>query len=242
MRERLTTTVAEIVTADARCADVLDRFGIDFCCGGRHTLADACRAAGADTNEVTRALDALPEAAPDDQDVTHASIPDLADHIVSTHHAYVRKSMPVISRHLIKIVEAHGERHPELHRIAACFGQMCDELGQHMMKEERVLFPYLHELAAPRSGTGPRSPFGTVQNPIRMMEREHTDAGSSLRLLRELTHGYETPSDGCTTYEVTMRELQAFERDLHRHIHLENNVLFPAAIRLERERLGSTEA
>jgi regulator of cell morphogenesis and NO signaling len=242
MRERFMTTVAEIVTADVRCAEVLERFGVDFCCGGRHTLADACRAAGADTDEVVRALDALPEAPPDGRDVTHASIPELVDHIVSTHHAYVRTSIPTITAHLAKLVEVHGQRHPELHRIATCFGQMGDELSQHMMKEERVLFPYLNELAAPRRGDRPRSPFGTVENPIRMMEREHNEAGSSLRLLRELTRGYETPSDGCTTYALTMRELQTFERDLHQHIHLENNVLFPAAVRLERERLGSPEA
>jgi regulator of cell morphogenesis and NO signaling len=235
MRDRFTTsTVAEIVTADVRCADVLERFGIDFCCGGRHPLADACRAVGADASEVVRALEALPAVEPDASAPACASIPELVDHIVSTHHAYLRESMPAISRHLAKITDVHGKRHPELHRVAACFGQMCTELGQHMMKEERVLFPYLNELAAARHGG--RSPFGTVQNPIRMMEREHSDAGSSLRVLRELTRGYEMPPDGCTTYALTMRELQSFERDLHRHIHLENNILFPAAVRLERER------
>jgi regulator of cell morphogenesis and NO signaling len=144
--------------------------------------------------------------------------------------------MPAIAHHLATITGVHGERHPELQRVAGCFGQMCDELGQHMMKEERVLFPYLNEMAAARHAGVARSPFGTVANPIRMMEREHSDAGSSLRVLRELTHGYAMPPDGCTTYAVTMRELQEFERDLHRHIHLENDILFPAAIRLERGR------
>jgi len=235
-----TSTVAEIVSADFCTAAVFERFGIDFCCNGPTLFADACRAAGADATAVVHALDALPSESTSD-DVARRSIPELVDHIVTTHHAYVRSSMPTIAHHLATLVEVHGSRHPELLRVSACFQQVSDELTQHLVKEERVLFPYVCELAAAGDRPVWRSPFGTVENPIRMMEREHTEVGAELHLMRELTHGYATPADGCTTYALTMTELQAFERDLHRHIHLENNVLFPAAVRLERQLTGAAE-
>lgn len=238
-----TTTVADIVAADFRTAAVFEQFGIDFCCNGRNLLADACRTTGADIDAVVHAIDLLPEQTADAaaDDVARRSIPELVDHIESTHHAYVRSAMPAIAKHLAALIEAHGSRHPELRRVAACFQELSDELSQHLVKEERVLFPYVRELAAAGHASGWHSPFGTVENPIRMMEREHSEAGSELRLMRELTGGYVPPPDGCTTYALTMTELQAFERDLHRHIHLENNVLFPAAVRLERELTGTAE-
>ena len=229
------STIGEIVATDFRAAGVFEQFGIDFCCGGRRSLAEACDHAAADVTAVTRALTDLPPAvAEDDADVTRWSIERLIDHILATHHAYVRSALPVIARHLSKLVEVHGARHPELARIAALFDEMARDLLQHMMKEERVLFPYLHELAASRDAALAASPFGTVENPIRMMEREHREAGDGMRLVRELTSGYVAPPDGCTTYRVAFAELAAFERDLHRHVHLENNVLFPKSIELER--------
>jgi len=229
------STIGEIVATDFRAAGVFEQFGIDFCCGGRRSLAEACEHAAADVTAVTRALtDLPPAAAEDDADVMRWSIDRLIDHILATHHAYVRSALPVIARHLSKLVEVHGARHPELARIAALFDEMARDLLQHMMKEERVLFPYLHELSASRDAALAASPFGTVENPIRMMEREHREAGDGMRLVRELTSGYVAPPDGCTTYRVAFAELAAFERDLHRHVHLENNVLFPKSIELER--------
>ena len=236
-----TSTVAEIVATDFGTAEVFERFGIDFCCNGRTLLADACRAVGADVDEVVRALEARPGRRGSSDEPAPQSIPELIDHIVAIHHAYVRSSMPTIAQHLSTLVSVHGGRHPELQRVAACFQQLSDELAQHLVKEERVLFPYVRELAAAGGRSAWPSPFGTVENPIRMMEREHTEAGAELRLIRELTNGYATPADGCTTYALTMTELQAFERDLHRHIHLENNVLFPAAVRLEQQMTGAAE-
>ncbi len=156
----------------------------------------------------------------------------LIDHILTVHHAYVRSALPAIARHLAKLVDVHGGRHPELPRVAAAFDEMGGDLRQHMMKEERVLFPYIRELAS-ASGASRPSPFGTVANPIRMMEREHREAGDEMRLMRELTGGFTVPADGCATYRVCFDELAAFERDLHRHVHLENNVLFPKAAALE---------
>ena len=233
------STVGEIVAADFRAAAVFEKFAIDFCCSGRRTLADACRAAAADPDAVARALDALPPASETTDDVAHWPIPRLIDFIVSTHHAYLRQAMPDIARHLATLTEVYGSRHPELSRVVAYFDQIVGDLGPHMLKEEQVLFPYVRDLAEAGEGCGRmQSPFGTVANPIRMMEREHQEVGDALRIIRELTKGYTAPLDGCTTYAMTMAELQRFERDLHRHVHLENNVLFPAALKIEQRLCG----
>lgn len=235
MSARLTTTtVGEIVAADFRTAAVFERFGIDFCCGGRRSLADASRTAAADPDAVVQALDALPPAVETDDDAARWPLPRLIDFILSTHHPYVRSSMPTIARYLTKLEEVHGSRHPELSRVAAHFDQLHADLEQHMLKEEQVLFPYVRDLAeGSDSGGLPPCPFGTVENPIRMMEHEHREAADALRIIRDLTGGYTAPSDGCATYAVCMAELQGFERDLHRHVHLENNVVFPAAVEIE---------
>jgi regulator of cell morphogenesis and NO signaling len=235
MTERLgSATVGEIVATDFRAASVFERFGIDFCCGGRRPLVEACHTAAADPAEVVRALEALPPVIDEDGDVTRWPLDRLIDHIVSTHHAYVRSALPTIARHLVKLERVHGTRHPELSRVSAHFDMVSHDLEQHMLKEEQVLFPYVRDLAM-TVGDEKRfqSPFGTVENPIRMMEREHREAADEMRIIRELTNGYRAPEDGCTTYAVCMAELARFERDLHRHVHLENNVLFPKAIELE---------
>jgi len=243
MHEHVATrTVGELVADDFRAAAVFEQFGIDFCCSGRRTLDEACRAAAADPVSVVRALRALPPPIDTDDDAARWPIPRLIDVIVSTHHAYVRSATPEIARHLAKLVEVHGWRHPELPRVAAYFQQIAADLAQHMVKEEQVLFPYLRDLAHAGDSCGRmQSPFGTVANPIRMMERDHHEVGDALRLIRELTRGYAAPDDGCTTYAITMAELHQFERDLHRHVHLENNVLFPAALRIEGRLCGSLE-
>ena len=237
MQERFEhATVGEIVATDFRTAGVFEQFGIDFCCGGRRSLDDACREAAADPAIVIRALDALPPTRADD-DVTRWSLDRLIDHIVRVHHSYVRSALPAIGRHLTKLQGVHGARHPELARIATAFERLSIDLEQHMAKEEQVLFPYVRDLAATsaHASRAALSPFGTVENPIRMMEREHREAADEMRLIRELTNGYTPPADGCATYTVCMTELSQFERDLHRHVHLENNVVFPMAVELEHE-------
>jgi regulator of cell morphogenesis and NO signaling len=226
--------VGDIVAHDFRTAAIFDRFGIDFCCGGGRSLRDACTSVDADPEDVLRAIEALPAAADDSEDATSTPVDQLIDHIVETHHAYVRSALPTIERYLTKLADVHGKRHPELAQVKSCFQAVADELRQHMMKEEQVLFPYVKDLASRGDTCGHMiSPFGTVANPIAMMEREHREAAHDLRLIRELTNGYTPPEDGCTTYAVCMSELARFEQDLHRHVHLENNVLFPAALRLE---------
>jgi regulator of cell morphogenesis and NO signaling len=227
------TTIGDLVAADFRAAAVFQGFGIDFCCGGRRSFEEACEDAAVDPGEVRREIDALP-AAGREGDVTGWPLDRLIDHILEVHHDYVRAALPTIAKYLTKLNEVHGSRHPELATVASHFARMRTELGQHMMKEEQVLFPYIRELLS--TGVADRrnaSPFGTIENPIRMMQREHREAADELDAIKALTSGYVPPSDGCVTYAVCMAELQRFERDLHRHVHLENNVLFPRAVELE---------
>jgi len=238
-----TSTIGELVAADFRRAAIFERYGIDFCCAGRRLLTEACRAAGVDETEVVGAIEMLPAPEPDEDDAAGWSLPQLIDHIVSVHHRYIRSALPEISQHLSRLIDAHGARHPELQRINAYFSLLSTDLQQHLRKEEYVLFPYVRDLVTLQdSGVINKSPFGSVENPIRMMEREHSEAGDAMRIIRELTNNYSTPDDGCTTYGAAMAELRHFERDLHRHVHLENNVLFPAAVRLEQHLTGSMEA
>lgn len=229
------TVVGDIVASDVRAAAVFQRFGIDFCCGGRRSLAEACRGSAADPDAVQAALEGLrPEDAPADN-MARLPVERLAGAIVEIHHAYIRTSTPVIAAYLEKLVKVHGERHPELNRVEQAFKQVGRDLEPHLMKEEHVLFPYIAELTEARGDEGRVSPFGSVGNPIRMMEREHEDVGNEMRLIRALTNDFTPPKDGCATYQVCFAELLRFEQDLHRHIHLENNVLFPKVLALEKQ-------
>ena len=228
-------TLGDIVALDYRAAGIFEHFGIDFCCGGRRFLAEACAVAAADPEAVGQALDGLPAYLALDEDVRDWPLGRLVDHIVSTHHQYVRAALPAAARDLATSIAAQGERHPELRRVAALVDELTRELFQHMTKEEQVLFPYVRGLDADGDADVARPcPFGTVDNPIRMMEREHVEAGQVMRTVRDLTSGYRPPSDASPVYAAALRTLEAFERDLHLHIHLENNILFPRA--KERER------
>lgn len=234
----LPRTIGQIVADDYRAAAVLDRYGLDFCFGGKRTLDEACRERGIEPSRVEADLESLGVAAADERVWYSDWAPDaLIDYIVSRHHAYVRGALPVILAHTTKIATVHGERRPELVHVAQRFAELSRELSLHMAKEEEILFPYVKSLVDAERRAEPiaPSPFGTVHNPVRMMEHDHERAGQHLQLIRQLTNGYELPDVVCTTYRVTFEELQEFERDLHQHVHLENNVLFPAAVRLEEE-------
>ena len=232
------TTIGAIVSGDYRAAAVFQRYGIDFCCGGGRTIEDACRAKSLDPGAVL--ADVARECA-----TTDAAAPQFAtweptalmDHIVSTHHAYVRQALTTISAHTRKLADVHGANHPELVEVDRLFAAVAVEMTSHMMKEEHILFPFIVQLqeAAGQGGPAPFIPFGTVANPIHMMEEEHESAGNAMARIRELTGGYQVPADGCTTYRVGLRELDQFEQDLHAHVHLENNILFPKAMKLETE-------
>jgi regulator of cell morphogenesis and NO signaling len=230
------STLGDIVAADYRAAAVLDAFGLDFCCGGKRTLGEACAVRRIDPGTVGNALDRL-RADGAERNGPDASWPadELTRYIERRHHAYVREQAPLITVRLAKLVSVHGERHPELRAVAEHFDEVVAELQMHMMKEEQILFPYIRALSASveRGEAPPANVFGTVRNPIRMMELEHQSAGGELAVIRELTHSYTVPADGCTTYRVAFEQLSAFDRDLRLHIHLENNLLFPRAVALE---------
>lgn len=228
--------LADIVTADGRTAVVFDRFGLDYCCHGHQTLADAAVQAGVAADDVVNDINKLGPAPESDAVTEWKELDDLSRHIVKRHHGYVREHAPVIAMYLDKLVNRHGARHPELADVRAIFTNLSEEMSAHMAKEENILFPFIELLAvnARKGGRLPAGPFGTVMNPVRMMEEDHREAGALLERLRTLTNAYTAPEDGCTTYRLCYKALADFESDLHRHIHLENSVMFPQAVELER--------
>jgi regulator of cell morphogenesis and NO signaling len=230
------TTLGAIVADDYRAASVLEGFGLDFCCGGKRTLEEACQQQSVDARIVDAALSEL-SGSPSGSGSPDATweADELTRYIVRRHHAYVRTQLPIISAHVARLTTAHGGRHPELLTVAARVEQIARDLQMHMLKEEEILFPYVRALAAAaeQGAAPPPNMFGTVMNPIRMMEAEHQNAGSELELVRTLTGTFSVPADGCATYRVAFEELAAFDRDLRLHIHLENNILFPKAVALE---------
>ena len=231
----IATTVGDAVTRDLRSAAVFARHGIDFCCGGRRSIEDACRATGQDPEVLVQELAALAGTGESPEDRSGWPPARVIDRILGHHHAYVKQQIPVIQGYLAKLVAKHGANRPELVRLQEVFGGLSRELVHHMEKEEVILFPFIKAMESARAANAspPRSPFGTVQNPVRMMEAEHQHAGEEMWLVRSVTNGYQPPEDACATWRACYAELAAFERDLHEHVHLENNVLFPAAARLE---------
>jgi regulator of cell morphogenesis and NO signaling len=236
MTARLDMTIGEIVTADHRAASVFDHYGVDFCCQGRRTIDEGCRNAGVNVSALLDELDnVLATPACGVPRFNTWDPPALVSYIIANHHAYVRQAIPSLLGRTRKIADVHGHRHPELEQVARLFEGVASEMTTHMMKEERILFPFIVHLASSvATGTGlSAAPFGSVENPIRMMEAEHESAGTAMAQIRELTSGYRPPDDACTTYRVCLQELETFERDLHEHVHLENNILFPMARRME---------
>jgi regulator of cell morphogenesis and NO signaling len=237
-----TSTLKEIVTDDFRVAAIFEKYSLDFCCRGGKTIEEACvdKAVNKDSVllEVTK-LQRRDEPLADS--FSNLSLTALIRHITTTHHSFVRKMVPILLTHTRKVAAVHGANHPEVVEIAAGFERVATDLQSHMMKEERVLFPYIDTLVDASNGTESvrRPPFGNAKNPISMMEAEHQAAGDELYEIRRLSSNYTPPGDACTTFKVTYQELQEFERDLHQHVHLENNILFPKAIALEEELFSS---
>ncbi len=230
------TTVGDIVAQDFRSAAVFQRHGIDFCCKGGQSIELACRNKGVSVERILHELaDATATPGVGSPRFNQWALTALVSYIEANHHAFVRRTIPTLLAHTRKVAKVHGDAHPELPQVAQLFEIVADEMTAHMAKEENILFPYIVALEkAAIDGIGsPASPFGTVANPIRVMEAEHETAGDAMARIRELTDGYQIPSGACTTYRVCLQELEAFERDLHEHVHLENNILFPRALRLE---------
>jgi len=229
-------TVREIALEQPSSIRVFERYGIDYCCGGRKPLAEACAAGKLEVDTVIAALEAAAKtAAPIVQDWTEASLEKLSGHIVATHHTYVKRELPRLAELALKVVARHGATKAELPVIQASLARLDEELTQHLAKEEAVLFPYIVSLerAIAEGGAKPHGCFGTVANPVAMMTQEHDAAGVVLAEIRQLSHNFVTPADACPTYHAFYDGLKDFEQDLHQHIHLENNILFPRAIDLE---------
>ena len=233
-------TVREVALSIPAATRVFERLGIDYCCGGGKSLAQACGAANLQVEhviELVRSAEVSVEAmqAPATTDWGSAPLADLIQHIKQTHHRYTRDEIARLAPLFEKVCRVHGDGHPELNQIHASFQALAQELTTHMMKEEYVLFPYIERLEEAVIGGDPVVPasFGTVRNPVSMMEHEHETAGSLLRDMRSSSNGYNAPAQACTSYKTLYSALAEFERDLHQHIHLENNILFPRAIALE---------
>jgi len=230
------TTVGQLVAENPATARVFEKVGIDYCCGGQRSLEEACSKAKMSFSEVAALLQqAEANRTPADRDWLQASQAELIEQIVNKHHGYVRQELPRLTALIAKVQGVHGKNHPELAHIARIFADVANEMTMHMMKEERILFPYIVELESAAQGKGPQPipMFGTVQNPVRMMMMEHDSAGANMKAIRELSADFTAPADGCTTYRVLYEALAAFEADLHTHVHLENNILFPRAIEME---------
>ena len=231
-------TVRELALEKPGAARVFEGFGIDYCCGGKQTLEQACRAAGLPVNEVLDALEVAQhsgQAVPKDRNWQAQPLAGLISHIKNTHHKYTREEIARLGPLFDKVCSVHGERHPELLALRTTFQGLAQELTVHMMKEEMVLFPYIERMEESVLQKEPilPPPFGTVRNPVAMMEHEHDSAGAALRALRASSHGYTAPPDACVSYQTLYNTLAELEADLHQHIHLENNILFPRAIALE---------
>jgi len=231
-------TVRELALEFPNATRVFEKLGIDYCCGGNRSLEEACAAANLPVDEILDSLEMAEPASQAGQKEGNWQVEPLADviaHINSTHHKYTREEIARLGPLFDKVCSVHGKNHPELPQVRTSFQGLAQELTLHMMKEERILFPYIvrmEESVIQKEPVLP-PPFGSVQNPVSMMMHEHDSAGNALRAMREASSGYVAPSDACVSYQTLYKALAEFEADLHQHIHLENNILFPRAIAME---------
>jgi regulator of cell morphogenesis and NO signaling len=235
-------TIGELVASDYRKAEIFRKFGLDFCCGGHKSLKEACENKGINVLEVEKALEEVEKTPVNhQQDFNKWDLDFLADYIINTHHRYVNDSLPLLYEFSNKVATVHGNSHPEVIEIARYFEGVAEELKMHMHKEEMILFPYIKQLTvAEKTGENIAMPgFGTIKNPINMMEAEHTAVGNDYEKIRELSNNYTPPQDACSSYRVLFAKLEEFEKDLHQHIHLENNILFAKAIKLEEKLMNA---
>lgn len=233
-------TVGQLAADYPALRHVLEAHGIDYCCGGKQDLATASRQAGLTPEQLEtilqEAVDRIESQKETERNWTQASLTELADHIEDRHHTYMKRQLPRVENLIHDVMRAHGAQHgamlTELNRV---YTGLRHEIEMHLMKEEQILFPYIREIEAHQRRGEPMPPMhcGTVQNPIAQMEHEHDNAGDALAQMRELTNGYRCPDDACSKFRELYAALQDMEADLHEHIHLENNILFPKAVELE---------
>jgi regulator of cell morphogenesis and NO signaling len=231
-------TIGAFVAQDFRTAAVFSKYQIDFCCKGNRTINEVCEKQNIDSDTLLQNVyDVLQSENNSGIDFNSWPLDLLVDYIEKTHHRYVEEKTGIILQFLNKLCSVHGANHPELFKINELFAEGAGELSQHMKKEELMLFPFIKRMVNTKESNGVLSQpsFGTVSNPIAMMMQEHENEGDRFREIANLTNNYTAPADGCTTYKVAFAMLQEFEQDLHKHIHLENNILFPKAVILEEE-------
>lgn len=230
------TKMKDIALSSAAGRQVLEDAGLDYCCGGGKSLHEACLRADVSAEDILKRLrENSKDMSPDDANWTSAPLSDLTRHIRERHHRYVREAIARIQVLLEKVAAKHGERRPEIRRIRTLFIEVGQEMIMHMQKEEQILFPYIDALEKAKSTHSSLEPpfFQTVRNPIQAMMSEHDSAGDLVKQIRKVSLDYTLPSDACTSYRVLYQDLREFEVDLHQHVHLENNILFPRAIELE---------
>jgi len=232
-------TLGEIAAKDLRKAEVFKKYGLDFCCGGKKTVKEACAEKGLDVTKVEHELQNSEKSSFTARPLPYNdwSLDFLADYIVNTHHSYVKKTIPDLRNYAEKVAKVHGSHHPELFEINKLAQEVCDEMSSHMVKEETVLFPYVKQLVSSKNNGNGKVKYGnldSVETPINMMEMEHEVVGNNMDKIREISNNYALPEDACASYSYLFKTLDEFENDLHIHVHLENNILFPKALDLEK--------
>jgi regulator of cell morphogenesis and NO signaling len=236
-------TIAQIVSSDFRTVEVFKKHGIDFCCGGKKSLAKVCSEKNLDIKQIEEELNSVViKPATAEHNFTEWKLSFLADYIVNVHHKYVSNNLDLIGGFAEKVARVHGHHNTETIEINNIWNAVTAELTMHMKKEELVLFPYIKNLERKADGIigeMPPSHFATVKNPVNMMENEHNDVGNLMHRIQNLSNNFTPPEYACNTYKVLYAKLHEFSDDLHMHIHLENNILFPKAIKLEEEILNA---
>ena len=229
-------TIGDFVAENFRTAEVFKKYHIDFCCKGGRTVEEACDNKKVSPQQIYQELEEIVNRKSEDIDFNSWPLDLLADYVEKTHHRYVEEKSAMLIPYLNKLCKVHGERHPELFEINELFIGSAQDLAAHMKKEELILFPFIKQMVeAKKNGEPLPAPrFGTVENPVAMMKHEHEAEGERFVKIAELTNNYEFPDDACGTYQVTYRMLEDFQNDLHKHIHLENNILFSKAIAMEK--------
>lgn len=230
-------TLASLVTNNHRAVTILEKYNLDFCCKGKRTLEEACHEKSIDAEAIAKEISSLSQSADNRlMPFTEMSVEQLISHILVKHHFYVKQSMPQIQYHAQKVAEKHGERFPYMREVFELFANVNQEMTAHMKKEEMVLFPRIKETSyyLLKKVNG-KLPEGFISGPLQVMEAEHEKAGELMFRIRSLTDNYAIPAGACTTFKVCLAELKEFEEDLHQHVHLENNILFPTAERMARE-------
>jgi regulator of cell morphogenesis and NO signaling len=229
-------TLASIVADKHEAAAVFEKYQLDFCCRGKRTLQQACAEKNIPVEPVIEDLQQVfdPRCGVQHQVINALSGAQLVDYIVLKHHGYVKHAMPVIYQHLERVATKHGDRFPYMQQVFQLFATLQQEMDAHMQKEETVLFPRIKEVeqAVQQNGGEPAPDAGYISAPIHMMETEHEEAGNIMAQIRQLTNDYTPPEDACTTFRISLAELKAFETDLHEHVHLENNILFPRMVQM----------